>query len=269
MTTPTLFRHHDEMPNPTHQSSPLITALLHEWVELNTSRPAAITVQRWARQQPVLNGATRPADIVDAAENPASRDAIMLALIRLTKAGEHLAGRILLQQMMPALVNIGRRHHVADSAAETRTWNQNRDDRQIIIATFWEVISNYPDDRRTTKIAANLALDTLLQVSRIIDRHLHEIPSDKIAHYSPNPPPERLRETADTELPELLRGAIATGTLTADAADMLHSIYGLRESPRDYSQRTGLTYDTVRQRCTRAKRVLQQAAVAEPVTLAS
>lgn len=97
------FRHHDHVPP--QIASPYYARLVQEWIDLNAQPGTANTVHSWARAEPVLAGCARPGDVVDAIDAaPADgKDAILLALIRLTQGGEQLAGRIVLQAMLPKL----------------------------------------------------------------------------------------------------------------------------------------------------------------------
>lgn len=268
MSTPTPFRSHDQIPpNTTGATHALFGALIEEWVALNSSRVTARTVQRWAASHPALAGASRPADIVDAVEAaPADRqDAILLTLLRLTQAGEQLAGRILLQQMLPRLARL--RHRIKTPASSSADYRLQEDRSHIIVATFWEVVATYPIERRPTRVAANLALDTLGQVYRIADRNPEIIPDEPIEdgqllntcgplYPAAEPQPA---DDPDDELPAILRWATTTGVLTPAAAQLLNDIYALGEPPLEYSRRTGLSHASIKQQCVRAKRRLRAA----------
>lgn len=257
-TTPTPFRSHDAIP--AHRGS-VFGALTTEWVDINSSRSPALTVQRWATNHPVLAGCTRPADIVDAVEAAAAdrQDALLLTLLQLTQDGEELAGRILLQQMLPRLARLHRRIKTSGSA----DYSQQADRQHIIVATFWEVIATYPIQRRPTRVAANLALDTLGKVHRIADRNNDVLLHDAIdngfldlhteAHPAPSP------AIADPDMPQILTWATDTGILTDAAAHLLNDIYAQGETPLDYSRRTGISHDNVKQQCRRAKLRLRAA----------
>ncbi len=265
MTTPTSpFRSHDQIP-PTSAPHPLFGALIEEWVGLNSSRIPARTVQRWATAHPVLAGASRPADIVEAVEVAGSerQDAILLTLLRLTQAGEQLAGRILLQQMLPRLARL--RHRIKTPASNSADFRLQEDRSHIIVATFWEVVATYPIERRPSRVAANLALDTLGQVYRIADRNPEVIPDEPIDDgqllnlCGPLYPARAAEPDDDGEWPALLRWAANTGVLTGEAAQLLNDIYVLGEPPLEYSRRTGRSHSSVKQQCVRAKRRLRDA----------
>lgn len=269
MTTPTPFRSHDLLPTP-RDGAPrtLFTALLEEWVDLNRSRVTARTVQQWASRHPELQGAHRPADIVDTVDNaPADQqDAILLTLLRLTQAGEQLAGRILLQQMLPRLARL-RRHIKGPDDLTTDRWTAD-ESAQIFVATFWELIVTYPIGRRPSRVAANLALDILGHVHRILRHSSTEVvlpgrPLDNwvVDIIGPLYPPREPHPDSndDDQLPSLLLWATDTGVLTPSAAQVMNSVYVKGETPLEYSRRTGLTHAAVKQTCTRSKRRLREA----------
>lgn len=256
--TPT-FRHHDQ--TPPYVASPLYRQLLREWVDLNTLTASAVTVHQWARLEPTLTGYTRPADIVDAidAADPARTDEMLLALLRLHQRGHQLAGRVLLQTMLPKLIQIARR---ASPTSSDDAWTEDR--HHIAIAEFWDVMTGYPVDRRPTRVASNLALDTL---HRLVGgrRHQHAIPiapnqmrvlNGGRAHAATS---DAVVGTisVDADLIQVLTWAVAHAVVTADEATLLAEAY-LTDGPRSgfaaTAARLGLSQAAVRQRCSRASR---------------
>ncbi|MTG89425.1 hypothetical protein GJV82_10780 [Cellulosimicrobium sp. BIT-GX5] len=136
-------------------------------------------MRRWARDEHALTGLTRPGDIVDAidAGNYTRTNELLLALIRLFQNGQQLAGRTVLQAMLPKLTrmaNAARDDKVSPIGAGH---DSHEDGRHIVIAEFWDVMAHYPVERRATRVAANLALDTLHRSTAQKDRgKLQEIP---------------------------------------------------------------------------------------------
>ena len=267
-STPTTFRSHDHTP-PMTSPHTLIGGLLIEWVQLNESRPAALTVARWGRHQPTLANASRPADIVDAIDNAGTddQDAALLALVTLAQNGKQLAGRILLQQMLPKLSQLGRDHPttLVDGASDP----EGPDERyQILTATFWQVVMTYPIDRRPRKVAANLALDTLLHSTKSAATYRREHLTLQADLADTNQPILHPDTHDDDTLPPTLTTAITNGTLDEPTARMLHDIYGRGESPTDYANRTGLKPNTLRKRCMRARHRLRDALTAANIPVA-
>lgn len=256
MSTPTTFRSHDHTP-PMTSPQTLIGGLLVEWVQLNASRPAALTVTRWAHHHPTLAGAHRPGDIVDTIDkaSPDDQDMALLALVTLAQNGEQLAGRIVLQQMLPKLSQLARDHQatLADGVSDP----DGPDERyQILTATFWQVVMTYPIDRRPRKVAANLALDTLLHSTKAAATYRREHLTLQ-TELADNHRPTQRPDAHDDALPPTLTTAITNGTLDEPTARMLHDIYGRGESPTAYAHRTGLKPNTLRKRCMRARQRLR------------
>jgi DNA-directed RNA polymerase specialized sigma24 family protein len=111
-----------------------LAALNREWHEL-ASRP----VPDWGRTEPVLGVRDLAAVLGLIRECP---DEVLAALLRLGRAGDPLAYRIVLQTMLGKLVRLcARRPPLLPEA----------------ISEMWLAIAEYPLDRRPRAIAANLA----------------------------------------------------------------------------------------------------------------
>ena len=159
---PPTFRQHDQVP--TDVPSSIYRQLCREWVQLNALTSSETTVRRWGRLEPALAGHIRPSDIVDAidAATPTRQNEMLAALTRLLQAGHQLAGRVVLQAMLPKLVRITLR---TSATSSDNAWTEDR--HHITLAEFWDVLATYPLHRRPDKIASNLALDTLHRVSGV------------------------------------------------------------------------------------------------------
>ena len=127
------FRAHHA--RPAQVASPLFSQLIDEWIGLNQTRSTISELDRWAVLEPVLAGYSWPADIVDAidaAENTV-KDTMLLALLRLAQTGHQLAGRILLQQMLPS---IGKLTKTSPSQPNSdNRWAEDR--RHIAVASLF------------------------------------------------------------------------------------------------------------------------------------
>ncbi|MGF0118765.1 hypothetical protein ACQFYA_20930 [Promicromonospora sp. Marseille-Q5078] len=170
------FRQHDVAP--TGFASPLYRHLAQEWVQLQTSASTRSTLRRWARTEPALAGFARPGDIVDAIDSApnARKNEILLALIRQFQGGQQLAGRTVLQAMLPKLAQTSAHTNPADCTSTSDTWAEDR--RHITIGDFWEVMTTYPVERRKNSVAANLAFDTLRRVTGVREQHYNDVPLD-------------------------------------------------------------------------------------------
>ncbi|MGF1660995.1 MAG: hypothetical protein ACFCVG_00740 [Kineosporiaceae bacterium] len=251
-----MFRCHDTMPATV--TSPLYRRLIEEWIHLNDVAAVAHTLREWGQGEPVLTGCRRPADIVDKvdAAGPDSTDPFLLALIRLCQGGSQLAGRVLLQLMLPKLaaMAVRTRGTSADNA-----WSEDR--RHIVVAEFWAVVTDYPVARRTRRVAANLALDTLHRVTADTRNRVHTVAYDdiEVLAVDPAPAPRAQAEvTSDDDLLHLLTWAVREGIVTADDGRLLAQVYVADQRDRAAAQR-GLSDTALRQRCLRARKRLAEA----------
>src|SRR5690606_32499262 len=162
-----LFRQHDTAPEVA--ASAIYRQLTTEWVALQTRPTTRRTLDRWTRTEPALAGLHSPGAIVDAIDDGSKprKDEILGALIRLTHDGQHLAGRIVLQAMMPKLARIAM-NAVPDSG---NVASFVEDSRHETLAEFWDVLATYPIERRPSSVAGGLALDTLNRVVRSRQKH--------------------------------------------------------------------------------------------------
>ena len=98
-----MFRQHDVAP--ADVVSPLYRQLTQEWAELHVTPSTPATVRRWGRAEKALAGFAMPGQIVDAidAAGHDRTNELLLALIRLFQRGHQLAGRVVLQALLPKL----------------------------------------------------------------------------------------------------------------------------------------------------------------------
>lgn len=258
------FRHHDRLPP--RVASPLYRQLIQEWVHLNALQSSTVAAARWGRLEPVLAGHTRPADLVDAVDTATrdEQDAMLLGLIRLTQAGHQLAGRVLLQLMLPKLGRITNR---TGATTSDNAWSEDR--RHIVVAEFWDVVATYPVSRRTRSVAANLALETLHRLTAAARGPRPDLPVDeqdlhRALPYTPAGDESPAGElTADADLTQLIRWAVSTAVITDADGELLELVYLQGGGRVDAANQYGLTAAAVRQRCSRARRRLVTAVRAE------
>lgn len=274
-----IFRSHTSVP--TGLTSPLYRQLIQEWVDLHHSPSTTAAVARWVRREPVLKGCRTPGEIVNRIDLAPhiEKDEILLALVRLAQDGNQLAGRTVLQALLPKLSRIASR----TSPSSTSTWAE--DHRHITIAEFWQVLSEYPVERRPRRVAANLSLDTLHRICRAgkrpepvpVDPHDHITPDDGLrdrARYSYLSASSNQTElgsslelSTDSDLPQLLAWARQAQLVTEDEAELLTTVYLRAERPgAGYAAAAaaqGVSQATLRQRCSRTVRRLTEAVRAE------
>lgn len=250
--------------------SPFLRSLVEEWVRMQEQPSSELTIRKWARTEPALDELKTPADVVDTIDSSGHdrADTILAALVRLTQTGQQMAGRIALQAMLPKLIKDAARVHPIEGDTSGREENL-----QVAIATFWTTLAEYPIHRRNTKVAANLAWDTLHQLTGRRVKHARQ-------HSQPDLPmdPQALAAIYDDRdvvaapaidaldptcgLPELLEWAVRAGTITAQDQQLLGSIYadtGRKQHSAVIANQIGSTPDAVRQRCHRVRRRLQKA----------
>jgi len=267
-----IFRQHDAAPQGV--ASPLYRQLTQEWADLHAMPSTRNTVCRWSRQETALAGFTRPGDIVDAidAGGHERKNEILIALLRLFQDGQQLAGRTVLQALLPKLVKTSA--HAIGCTSSTDTWAEDR--RHITLAEFWDVMATYPVDRRTSSVALNLALDTLHRISGV-RRPTAAIPVDPhdlsdngqlseqhtwVTHTT-TPSPGTIEMTADADLLQVIVWGMREAVITQEEAQLLTTSY-LPDDRIGFgfaaaAQQLGLTQAAVRQRCSRAARKLTEA----------
>lgn len=268
-----MFRQHDVAP--TEVVSPLFRQLTQEWAELHAQTSTAGIVRRWGRAEPALAGFTRPGEILDAidAGDPPVKDELLLALLRLFQDGHQLAGRTVLQAMLPKLTKTATATNPT-LCTSMNAWDEDR--RHITVAEFWDVMTHYPVHRRPGSVAQNLALETLHRVTAVraprppipVDTSEPDAPQYRHPHaLDPADDPAVAVEglSVDADLLQVLTWAVSTSALTRHEAHLLATVYLPQKSCgfAATAEELGLSESAVRQRCSRAARKLKAAVRAE------
>jgi DNA-directed RNA polymerase specialized sigma24 family protein len=221
----------------------VFTELDREWQHLGTSRDARRQLQRWGRESPGLTRYTSPAELVIEANrrgNPHNSDRILAAVAHHAVAGSELAGRTLLQAIMPGLKAVTRRHQQVGRAAGYDTAN-------LVVCFAWEQVRTYPLDRRPARIAANLVYDTRQRVHRHINRpSLQVVPLEVLIHEPAAPP------AGDDPL-AWLADATDRGVLNARDATVIAATRLGHRSVAELAQQLGCDPATLRRRRRRAE----------------
>ena len=125
-----------------------------EW-ERHRRQPSALrTVRSWSLPMPSPHRISDLKVIVDATQARAcDADAILGALVGIAR-DEQLAGRIVLQRILPGLIV---------SAVRFRTRSDPRDPVDLAIPVAWEAIRRYDMIRRPHQIAASLISDAVFR----------------------------------------------------------------------------------------------------------
>jgi DNA-directed RNA polymerase specialized sigma24 family protein len=239
----------------------LIDALNSAWDDLHRDRlltaQSRAELSRWSAVYPSLRGCLTPADVLSAIR--ADPDPVLAALISIHQArgpsgranGDHLAGRIVLQTMMPKIVTMatGDQQHAVED----------------YIGHLWARIGSYPLARRPQRIAANLALDTLKAAMRdssmviitpVTTAELELVGLRRRLHSAVGPGETRdpADQVVDLTARRVLRTAQELGLIDDQTRRLLVSVYADGLSSADAAVRHGLTPTTVRFRCSRAIR---------------
>lgn len=280
-SAPRLFRPHHVEEQAAERMRGIYAELVRDWVRLAALPDSAHQLRKWGRTESALRGIASLEELLDRidAGDAEQTDALLLALVRLAQAGRTLAGRTVLQAMLPKLKSMAWR----TSGSSSDDWDL-QDRRQVGIAEFWEVLSTYPVDRRTRKVAANLALDTLRRLTvatraggeeRVVDPHVEDLEAyltsqlvDQVAFEDPTHAGAVASDVSeldsDAGLLEVMAWALEVGAISRSDAQLLVRVYapapGEEGGALGVAEQMGLTPEAVRQRCSRARRELIKAA---------
>lgn len=260
------FRQHTQA-EPMH--SPLVQQLCQEWVGLNTSQTIRDTVERWAAIHSAMHGLDSPAAITDRIDRAGSREADILIglLLSLFHDGEQLAGRILLQQLLPGLTVHVRRVMPPRGTAYDEVLQQ-------AIVEFWTVITtkrNLPADG----IAGRIWLDPLKPLTRHRRSHdaweTHTVYTGEILSEagpdSSTQPDAAFDLNPEGDLYNLILAFRRDGILSEADAQLLADVY-LSPAPGERTlaqaaERLGISHAALRKRCNRVKNRVVDALVAD------
>lgn len=200
------------------------------------------------------------------------RDAVLVGLLKRAQGGDRLAGRVVLQTMLPAAVRLA----LAITSRPDVLGDQD-EAFAVVLAVLWQVIATYPVARRRQRVAANLYLDTLAVVRRGSTSSTHRaalaFPEQSYADIRLAAEPagldagqDDLAGPGDAQLCTVLAWAVRSGVLSLDEARLLARVYGFdgrpAESGPELAAQHGTSWPALRQRCHRIARRVGRAAVA-------
>jgi hypothetical protein len=225
----------------------IVDALNAEWDALasNSMEMAAA----WAAKYEVLAPCRGLGDVLLAIRS--EPDAALGALLTEVSRDDELAGRAILQAMLGKLVRMAQ----ADEYSGIDDY----------VAVMWCQIRTYPLASRPRKIAANLVLDTLKQVTnerRMLLRRTVRLwpPSVQldIAHEAAlrRDSLDHQRRIADLTANELLNSAAQLGLLGGQSEEILSKVYADGLSSEATAHLLQISAGSVRVRCSRAVKVL-------------
>lgn len=263
-------------------SSSLPSRLNREWALLCDSAAGCRAVRDWAapdRDRAALSelvgvdGLHATVQLLQSAEVTAcDRDGVLVGLLERAQDGDRLAGRVVLQTMLPAAVRIA---HAITSRPDVL--GDQDEAFALVLAALWQVVATYPVASRRAKVPANLYLDTLALVRRGHTSSSHRsalvFPEQSYADIRIAAEPGQLDAgwddpagPADAQLCTVLAWAVRSRVLHFDEARLLVRVYGLDGSPSDggpaVAVEYGISWPALRQRCHRLARRVGRAAVA-------
>jgi hypothetical protein len=227
-----------------------------------------------------LRPAVTVADLVvqNRARTGREADAVLLPLVRVA-AEDPLAGRVVLQLLLPGVVRLAGRIR----------WLFGEDAGPAAVAATWERIRTYPVDRRPCAVAANVLLDA----RKALWRCRTAVPTDPVdpvvlaggrpsrpgavraTGHGPGEPPIPVGAGAavagpagaagmhpSAEVIALLTAARDADVLDAEAVELLARRYLADETADELAVRHRTHPDTVRRHWRRAEAKLRAAAVA-------
>lgn len=205
------------------------TRLDADW--LDTCRRHDALALEWARACPALEGCTRLDDVVDACR----RDEVaMLAVLSRTQEGCPVAGRCLLQALVPHLAGLAR--------------HDPHRDLDDYLGACWPVAMSYRPEPGA-HVLATLALNTRKAMVR--ERGALWLVPMAVPDAAQLPAEPEVRVGDVVAVSRRLR------LVPPASADVLASVYGDGLSGREAAQRHGMSHDMVRYRCSSAVRVLR------------
>ena len=132
-----------------------------DWERVGQGPVARRALRRWTAEVTEFAEFASLTELVEKVNergHPEESDAVLLELLRFA-SDDDLAGRAVLQAMMPAVKNLTAKFTPCGAWSSEET-------AAVVVAAMWERIRRYPVDRRPRKVSANLSLDTRQTVWR-------------------------------------------------------------------------------------------------------
>ncbi|MDO5500920.1 MAG: hypothetical protein Q4F67_14690 [Propionibacteriaceae bacterium] len=186
-------------------------------------------VAAWVRRHPVLTGCVGLRDVLAAVR--ADPDAVLSALLWETRAGCVVAGRVVLQALLPKIIVMSR----TDRGAFAMDY----------VGALWLRINDYPLEERPHRIAANLALDTLKAVHAERGHGLVLLEPQAITGL----PGVLDQPRAGPDTRGLLRTAVERGVVDTHTHAVLVSVFAEGFSREETAERYQVTPLTIQRRC--------------------
>lgn len=235
----------------------LVGALNRDWDRLLADPASAAACASWGRREPVLAALSGLSEVPGLVL--ADGDAVLLALLRCEQAGLPLAGRTVLQLMLPKAVRIAASQAGADGREEAVA---------AAVAALWQAVACYPTERRPVRVAANLAMETLAGTRRELTAARRQREATELVGLAAErlaaPASEASPQPCDLELHEALVRAVRQQVIDLGEARLLARVYAVAADGRPLDVRAvaaeeGLSWPALRARCSRSTRRLAAA----------
>jgi DNA-directed RNA polymerase specialized sigma24 family protein len=202
----------------------------------------------WREVEPALSRFKDAAALLRFFRGPgpnADKDAALCALLVLAR-GEPIAGRVVMEAMLPGLKKLAGRTLV-DAREREELWS-------ALMACAWERIRSYPVERRPRKVAANLLLDCLRGTLAGLTSARRPSQLASFAALGELESPRNCEVDGDVDA--LLAQATTAGALTHDEAELILTTRIDGTSLGELARSRGLSFDTLKHRRQRAERRL-------------
>jgi hypothetical protein len=219
----------------------LFEQLEREWAALGVDRRAA-------RRLPEVIAITGGHDLEGVrrwvvAASAAESDRVLVALVARAVEGDQLAGRVMLQLLLPGTRRLARKWWALGTEAEREA---------AAVAAVYDRIRCYPLARRPQKVAANVLLDA----GALLRRQVHDSRGIVGLDVVGEPASSTAVEHPSLELADLLSEAVAEGVIDkADAALIAASRIGGRRLA-ELARERGAALRTVQKHRHRAEAAL-------------
>jgi len=134
-------------------SADVVSALEREW-DARSSVCLSRRLREWAEREPVLETFTTVQALVGSLRRRSGdyeRESAILAALLQQARSDPLAGRVVLQALLPGLKRLAGRL-LFEAGEREELWS-------LLLAHLWAGIRSYPVERRPRRVAANLLLD--------------------------------------------------------------------------------------------------------------
>lgn len=200
----------------------------------------------WQEAEPALATFRDPAALMRflrRAGSSARKDEVLCALLARAR-WEAIAGRVVLEAMLPGLKNVAGRL-LTDVRDREELWS-------VLLACAWERIRTYPVERRPRRVAANVLLDSMRGTLATLSSARRD-PASMAGSlpYSVEAVP------ASAGVDALLDAAVRAGAVSRDEAELILATR-VDDVPLSVLARSrGVSFDTLKHRRGRAERRLQ------------